>query len=141
MNTTVGKGWLSRNWKWFVPVLCLIGLLVLCSFIGAIYFGVTKMMKSTDAYQMAVQEAESNPEVVTDIGRPIQEGYFMTGNITTSGGSESADLAIPIFGPKGKATIYVSASESVGKWDFKELVVEIENTNGRIDLLQEHDTP
>ncbi|MEO6173112.1 MAG: cytochrome c oxidase assembly factor Coa1 family protein [Arenimonas sp.] len=141
MNYQVTQGWLSRNWKWFVPVICFLGLLAICGFVGLLFYSVTSMMKSTDAYQMAVQQAKSNPEVVSAIGKPIAEGLFTTGNINTSGSSGTADMAIPISGPKGEAKIYVTAKQSVGKWTFNNLVVEIDKTHERIDLLQEQEQP
>lgn len=140
INTPSNTNWLGRNWKWFVPTLCLVFLLVFSAFIGLIYFGVTSMMKSTDAYQMAVHATRKNPEVISKIGEPIVEGLFITGSINESGGSGSADMAIPVSGPKGEATVYVSATQSAGKWKFRDLVVEIENTQDRIDLLQEQES-
>ena len=141
MNRTVNPNWWGRNWKWFVPTVCLLVIMFFCSFIGLIFYGVTSMMKSTDAYQMALQEAKSSPEVVAAIGKPIVEGFFTTGSINTSGSSGSADMAIPISGPKGEAKIYVSAKQSAGKWTFNDLVVEIDKTHQRIDLLQEQENP
>ena len=94
-------------------------------------------MKSSDAYQMAVYETRNSPDVISKIGEPIVEGFFTTGSIKTNGGSGSADMAIPISGPKGEATVYASATKSAGKWKFRDLVVEIENTQDRIDLLKE----
>jgi len=140
MNRTYNTTWWDRNWKWFVPTLCLLLLLLFFGFIGLIFYGVFSVMKSSDAYQMAVHEAKSNPEVVAGIGEPITEGFFTSGNINTTGSSGVADLAIPISGPKGDATIYLSATKSLGKWTFKDLVVEIENTQDRIDLLQEQES-
>jgi len=47
-----------------------------------------------------------------------------------------ADLAIPISGPKGKGTIYVKAAKSLGRWTYSDLIVEIQATRNRIDLLK-----
>ncbi len=137
MNRTHNTTWWDRNWKWFIPTLCLLLLLTFFAFIGLIFYGVSTMMKSSDAYQMAVHEVRNSPEVIAEIGEPITEGFFASGNINTTGSSGAADLAIPISGPKGDATIYLSATKSLGKWTFKDLVVEIENTQDRIDLLKE----
>ncbi|MEO8001908.1 MAG: cytochrome c oxidase assembly factor Coa1 family protein [Arenimonas sp.] len=116
------------------------GLFLLLGFIGLIFYAVSTMMKSSGAYQMALHKARENPQVVSALGEPIAEGLFTSGNINESGSSGSADLAIPISGPKGKATIYLVASESAGKWTFSNLLVEIKKTQSRIDLLQEQKT-
>ncbi len=137
MNQSMRNTWLSRNWKWFVPSLCLAGLIVIGGFVGLVFYGVTSMMKSSGAYQMAVERAKGNPDVVSALGEPIVEGFFTSGNMNDSGSMGRADLAIPISGPKGEATIYLSAHKSVGKWTFSDLVVEIGKTEDRIDLLQE----
>lgn len=137
MNQNRNPNWWDRNWKWFVPAVCVTFLLVVFSFIGLIFYGVSSMMKSSDPYQVGVQAAKENPEVVAAIGEPISEGFFTSGNINTNGSSGEANLAIPISGPKGDAIIQLDATQSLGRWTFKGLVVDIEKTNDRIDLLQE----
>jgi hypothetical protein len=140
MNQTMQTTWLGRHWKWLVPTLCLTGLLLIAGLAGLIFYGITGIMKSSDAYQMALQKAKDNPKVVSALGEPIVEGFFTTGNINDSGGSGSADLSIPVSGPKGEANIYLIAKKSAGKWTFSDLVVEIKKTEERIDLLQAKET-
>jgi len=132
--------WWSRNWKWFLPTLCVLVLLAVLGFVGLVFYGVSSMMKSSDAYQLAVAQARMDPEVVSALGEPIVEGFLASGNINTNGSSGKADLAIPISGPKGGATIYLSATKSVGKWTFKDLVVEVDKSKDRIDLLHDDKT-
>lgn len=141
MNQGIGTTWVGRNWKWLVPTLCLVGLLVICTIAGLIFYGVTGWMKSTEAYQTALVRAKENPEVVSALGEPIVEGILMSGNINESGSSGSADMAIPISGPKDEATIYVVATQTAGKWTFSNLIVEIKKTKNRIDILEEQETP
>ena len=135
MNQRYEPNWWQRNWKWFVPVGCLSTLLL---FVGGIVLLVTfvfGMMKSSDVYGQAVARAKANPEVIAALGSPITEGYSTSGNIQQSGPSGSAELSIPLSGPKGKATIYVEARKSAGEWSFGKLQVEIESSHQRIDLL------
>jgi hypothetical protein len=58
-----------------------------------------------------------------------------------SGPSGNANLAIPIAGPKAKATIYVQGVKSVGQWSFPSLVVEIEIIDQLelLDLAEAHE--
>jgi len=130
------KDWWGRNWKWFVPVGCLGTLVIFTGFIAAIMFLVFAMMKSSDVYKDAVALAKANSTVQTAIGTPIGEGMFTTGNIHTSGPLGQADLAIPISGPKGKATIFAVAAKSADRWKFSTLVAEIKDTKQRINLLE-----
>lgn len=137
MDEARPKNWWGRNWKWFVPAGCLTVLLGFAGFVALILLSVTRMMKSSDAYQMAMARTRASPAVVEALGAPIQEGLFTSGSINVSGPSGNADLAIPITGPKGKGTVYVAATRSMGEWSFRNLVVHVDASGQRIDLLTE----
>ena len=126
---------MDRNWKWFVPVACVGGLLAIATFIVMIVMIVFSTIKSSDAYKQAVQTAKNDSRVISAIGAPLKEGLFVTGNISVGGSSGQADLAIPISGPKSSGTIYAVASKSVGVWNFSSLVVEVNGSSQRINLL------
>lgn len=104
-------------------------LLVVC-----IVFFVFSVMKSSDAYKIAVARAKSDQRVVAALGTPISEGMFASGKTNVNGPSGEADIGIPISGPKGKATIYAVATKSEGQWSFSKLDVKIEGTGETIDL-------
>jgi len=127
--------WWQRNWKWFVPVGCLGLLAIFTGFVVLIVTIVFGMMKSSDVYKGALARAKTNPGVEMALGTPIEEGLFVMGNININGSSGEADLAIPISGPNDKATLYVVAEKSGGRWIFLTLVVEIKSTGERIDLM------
>lgn len=140
MNQTMHASWWDRNWKWFLPVSCLLAVILFAGFIGLVFYGVTSIMRSSEVYQTALRNARGNAELVSALGEPITEGIFISGKISEGGATGSAELAIPISGPRGEATLYVVASESAGQWTFRQLIVEISKTEDRIDLLQEKDT-
>ena len=93
------------------------------------------LVKSSETYKQAVAKAKTNSAVMEALGSPIKEGFLFAGNINISGSSGEADLAIPISGPKGKATIYAVATRSAGIWTFSRLEVAIRESGERIDLL------
>ncbi|MGD9368190.1 MAG: cytochrome c oxidase assembly factor Coa1 family protein [Desulfobacteraceae bacterium] len=136
MNQKQDTNWWGRNWKWFVPVGCLGTLVLFAGFIVLIMYFVFGMMKSSDAYNVAVAKARAHSLVQESIGTPIEEGVFITGSINASGPSGQASLSIPISGPNGEGTIFVEAEKSAGRWTFSTLVVEIKETKQRIDLLE-----
>ena len=105
------------------------GLFVVC-----MVFFVFSVMKSSDAYKIAVARAKSDQRVVAALGNPIHEGMFSSGKTNVNGPSGEADIAIPISGPKGKATIYAVATKSEGTWSFSKLDVKIEGSGETIDL-------
>jgi hypothetical protein len=128
--------WWKRNWKWFVPLGCLTASVLFLAFVGSILVIVFSAMKSTDVYREALARAKADPAVIEALGSPIKDGFLVSGNTNVNGASGESNLAIPISGPKGKATIYVSASKSLGQWNYSGLVVEVGQTHERIDLLQ-----
>src|SRR5215468_5084383 len=110
--------------------------LLFLAFIGSILLIVFSAMKATDVYKEALARAKADPAVIEALGLPIKDGFLMSGNTNVDGASGESNLAIPISGPKGKGTIYVSANKSLGQWNYSGLVVEIAQTHQRIDLLQ-----
>ncbi len=134
-TTAPAKGWWDRNWLWFLPLGCL-SMLVLIAAIGAlIAFAVFGVMKSTDAYKTAIAAAKANSAVTAALGSPVVEGYFTSGDFEVNGASGSADLAIPIYGPKSSGTIFVVGTKTAGEWKYSRLVVQIDKTKERIDLV------
>lgn len=80
-------------------------------------------------------KAKMDSAVIKALGSPIKEGLFVAGNMKISVPSGKADLAIPLSGPKGKATLYVLARKSADKWNFSTLEVAISRSGERINLL------
>ncbi len=139
MSQPMQPSWWSRNWKWFVPVGCLTTLLFFAAAVMVIASLVFGVMKSSDAYVLALARAKASPAVIERLGVPIKEGFFAGGNINVNGPSGEAELSIPISGPKGSATIFLEARKSAGQWSFGKLLVEVKGSNERIDLLAEPD--
>ena len=134
-------GWFSRNWKWFLPTGCCLGTLIGIVLAIAIFgmgivgmiSGISKILKSSEAYQTAVARAKANEKVIAALGTPIEEGFPM-GSVNTNNDAGDADLKIPISGPKGKATIYVVGTRSGGTWTYSKMNVKVTGTDEEIDL-------
>ena len=136
LPATPKSNWWKRNWKWFVPLGCFTVVLLLFVFAGSIVVIAFSAMKSSDVYREALARAKTDPAVMDALGSPIKDGVLVSGNSSVNGASGESNLAIPISGPKGKGTIYVSAIKSLGRWNYSGLVVEVGQTHERIDLLQ-----
>ena len=106
------------------------------AFVGSILVIVFGAIKSSDVYREALARAKADPAVIEALGSPIKDGFLVSGNTNVNGASGESNLAIPISGPKGQGTIYVSANKSLGQWNYSGLVVEVGQTHERIDLLQ-----
>jgi formylmethanofuran dehydrogenase subunit D len=130
--------WWDRNWKWALPVGCLstlaIFLVVVGVFAYAIFGFVTSTMKATDAYKNAMAAAQNNSAVTEALGTPLTVGWLISGSFDIKGSSGSADMSIPISGPKGSGTLFVVATKSAGVWTYKTLAAEIDKTKQRIEL-------
>ena len=133
----VRKSWFGRNWKWFMPTCVGAPILACGGFITLMVMLVFGMIKGSEVYQTAVQEAKSDSAVTAALGTPIEEGFLVTGNIEVSPSSGYADLAIPISGPRGTATIYAVAEKYGDEWYFSTLEVAIADGSEWVDLLAE----
>ena len=131
------RNWWQRNWKWFVPAGCLTIIVLGVAFVTGIVLLVFGAIKSSDAYQIALNRAKADPRVIEAIGTPIKAGLVVSGSTKVTGDSGESDITIPIHGPKGKAKIYAVATKSEGEWQYSKLVVKVEETDERIDLIAE----
>lgn len=128
-------GWWQRHWKWAVPTLAALALALFAGLALLVVSAVFGMIKSSDAYQGAMQQLTASPAAATALGTPIRDGWFTMGNIAVNGPSGEANLQIPVSGPKGKGDLFVEATKSAGTWRFQVLVLQVGGK--RIDLLQE----
>jgi hypothetical protein len=101
---------------------------------GIVYF-VMSLMKSSDAYQMAVKQAKADVRVNSILGTPIDESFFVTGNIQLVNDNGNANLFITLSGPKDKATVNAIASKAGGVWTMHKLDVLFASGAPRLDLL------
>ena len=129
MNAVTQRTWLQRNTKWIVLGAIMLGVGLLALFVAAIVMVVATAMRSNDVYKEALARAQANPVLIERLGAPIEPGWFTSGSINVEGSKGEADLAIPIHGPKGEATVNVVASKRAGRWTFETMRA------GDVDLL------
>jgi len=130
------KNWFTRNWLWVIPVGGCLTIICLFVFgVGAIFFGVTNVLKNSTPYEYAVELASNNSDVIQFLGEPIETHGIMSGNISIQNNSGEVDISIPIKGSKGKGTVIVIGEKIDGEWFYEELYVLIKETNEKINLL------
>lgn len=126
------RSWFGRNWKW----LLLVVFLTFALLVMAVFLLIMGAMRSSDVAKEAVARAQGSRALVQRLGTPINEGWVISGSINVAaGGTGDADLAVPVTGPQGKATLYVTARKSGGTWNYSQMQAAIEGTGERIDLL------
>ena len=131
---TVGSWW-SRHKLWvIVPLAILAGIAALVVFAALIMAFVFGMIRSTDAYQQGLTRARADTTVVGAIGAPIEPGWVVAGNIDLTNDSGTADISIPVAGPRGTGTIHVIGTKTAGVWTYSELDVTVEPSHRVIDL-------
>jgi hypothetical protein len=131
------SSWWSRNWKWALPVGCMIPVLCgggVVGFFFLIFSVVSGAVKSSDGYEEGMSRARSNAEVRAALGEPIEPGFWITGSISVSGPSGNINVSIPISGPKGSGTLYIVGRKTADRWQYSTMEVEIPGRTGRIDL-------
>ena len=141
MSTPVrnpSPGWWRRNWKWLVPMLAAVLLTLFLAAILAFMSAIFGMIKSSDAYQHPLQQAQRSPAAIAALGEPMKPGWLVMGNINVNGPSGDANLQIPVAGPKGSGDLFVEAKKSAGEWSYQTLVLQLDNDGKRIDLLEEN---
>lgn len=112
------------------PLAC-VGFVAL---IVALVFG---LFRSSEVYQQALERARRSPQVTRALGEPVEARFWVTGSLNTSGDSGSADLSIPIAGPRGTGRIAVRALREEGVWSFTRLWVTVDGAEAPIDLIEE----
>ena len=134
------RNWWSRNWKWFVPVGCLLPILICGGGItGLVIFGFG-LIKSSYPYQDAVKQAKASSAVVAVIGEPIEEGLLLQGSVNINNDAGDADLRIPIHGPKGAGKVHVAGTRARGNWTYTTLDFTPDNGGPTISLLKQPTT-
>ncbi|QWP77751.1 hypothetical protein J5226_04875 [Lysobacter sp. K5869] len=139
MNDRPNPGWFGRNWKWFVPTGCLtvllLGALVLFGLIGLGIKGMSGLMSGSEPVRHAMQLAKDNPEVTAALGQPLETGMGFQGSLRTDNDRGSADLSLPLKGPKGSGRLYVKGEREADRWTYRLIEVAIDGSERRIDLL------
>jgi hypothetical protein len=93
--------------------------LYFCSLLVA----VESMLRSSEIYQMTLSEARNSSCVTRTLGTPLDPGWMTSGGTKESGTNGSANLSIPLSGPKGKGRLLVEAEKQNGIWQISSLVL------------------
>jgi hypothetical protein len=113
------------------------GFIAFIAFLGVVVIG---SFRSSDPYQQAVRRAQSDPRVAAVLGQPIEIGWFISGSINTENDQGTANLTIPISGPRGKGKIYIEGVKKRGRWTYSEMIVTPEKGE-EINLLEGDASP
>jgi len=111
-------------------------MVLLGAFFLVVFAIVETSFRNSTVYQEALARAEHDPRVITRLGIPLKPGRVLQGQINVSGSTGQANLAIPVTGPRGRATVILEASKVSGSWVFRTLEVQVEGQSERVNLLE-----
>jgi hypothetical protein len=131
--------WWSRNWKWVVTIGCLTPIVLIGGCIAGLVMFVFGAIRNSEPYQEAMRRAQAHPEVVNRLGTPIEAKWWLTGNVNVNNDGGTANLVIPIRGPKGEGAVHVQGTKDAGRWTYQRMLVETGGT--QINLLEEPSPP
>jgi len=124
------RGWWSRNWLWFVPVVLLGMFLISVTCCGGIFLVPYMILRSSQPYEMALSQVQKDPAVIERLGKPIEAvSWFPVGTVHSEDGSGEAALDFDVAGPDGRAHVRTQGRRIGGKWGLARL--EVTFSDGR----------
>jgi hypothetical protein len=145
MKTQAHSSWLSHNWRWFAPVVCVVVLLV--AGLIRIVDVATNATSVAELYHQATTQASHDPTVIAALGQPItsslrrfnaqesESSRTIQGNRIARNFRDSAALTVELAGPKDVATLHIRAAQSSGHWNYQLLTVDTGHQQ-HIDVLK-----
>ena len=113
-----------------------VALLVLATgLIFSILAVVFLVLRSLDRCDAALQAAQSSEILRRELGTPMTKGWVVTGSVRTFNGTGTADVTVPVSGPRGEASIRAHANLRQGQWIYSQMTAEIEGSGRHVDLL------
>lgn len=106
--------------KKFLIIFTIVFVLALGS-CAALVFGIFGMIKGSDAYVLMMEQASSDPRVISALGEPVEDGLIVSGSINLENSSGNADLEFDLNGPDGEGTVYGKALREREKWTITSL--------------------
>ena len=138
--------WRNKKWdsvehfqsvqkKWALAGAAVFAALILFLAVFALVL-LPAVMKSSGAYKIALKEVRANPAAVEYLGEPIEPGWFVLGNISTTGSRGKADISFSVKGTSASGRVHVDAVKSMGRWKMNGLLLRGKKDAREIDLLE-----
>ncbi|WP_372366297.1 cytochrome c oxidase assembly factor Coa1 family protein [Candidatus Uabimicrobium sp. HlEnr_7] len=91
-------------------------------------------MKSSIPYKKAVEFIRQDKKIIEHLGKPINEGIFLSGVLEDKKSSGDAKFAIPISGPKGSGTVHAVILKKDNIWTISVMLFQYQKQE--INLLE-----
>jgi hypothetical protein len=139
----VEKSWWGKNWKWFLPSLTLIFLLLFWLILSLSIDGnvtdIAQAYSDNSLYEKAIEKAKTNQRVLEVIGEiePIDKLAILEGNAIYSNNNNSVELSVRVKGSKGKGKMDISADKNGTEWKYKKISIRIKEPKEEIQILKD----
>jgi hypothetical protein len=90
---------------------------------GSLMVAIESIVQSSEIYKITVKNAQDSPCVASLLGTPLTPGQMTTGGMEEGSRDGSANLNIPVNGPKGKGRLELEAEKQGGVWKITSLVL------------------
>jgi len=97
---------------------CTALILVVVAVIGVIVFGVFGLLKKSQPYADSIAAVKANPAAVEALGEPIKPSFMVSGSINFENGDGTAEMRIPVSGPKAEGSIQVEGTKDGSGWTY-----------------------
>ena len=128
------KSWFARNWGWLLGGGCLTLIIIVIAIGVGAFYKITDSIKESEPYTYAFTKAIENEQVISFLGEPIESNGLGSSKYSYKNGSSTANLTIPIKGPKDEGTITVEAEKINDEWTYSTIYVKIDGENEVIYL-------
>ncbi|MEM9774926.1 MAG: cytochrome c oxidase assembly factor Coa1 family protein [Chloroflexota bacterium] len=126
---------MSRNLRWVIGLGCLLPLC--CTLlVGTISGVVFSVIRNSDVASQAIEIIQEDPRVRDQLGEPVNIGWFLTGSIEVSGNSGSANLVIPVSGPRASGSVSVDATLSGDEWRYDSMRFSLDGEEDFVDIAK-----
>jgi len=128
-DASAGSGAQRKRRRWIAFLLC--G----AAFCGTFEITLDRYSRSLPIFQDAVSSLNVSEVAKNEIGEPIEIGWPVTASLDWSSESESAELAIPVSGERGKGTLHVVGKKEIGMWRIEGLYLIMRGSTERENIL------
>jgi len=90
---------------------------------GSLTVAIESMIRSKEIYQITLKEAQNSPCIAATLGAPLTPRWGAGGSWQEGTEDGSANLSIPVYGPKGKGSLEMEAEKQNGVWKITSLVL------------------
>ncbi len=135
------KSWIVKSWKWFVPLIGIVLILIFSLFpsgFDRIFGDYLKAYADPKLYETALERVRLNERIKEVLGavEPIDVMTILNGSVDYSDDNKSVNSTIKITCEKGKAMLDISADRIDEIWIYKKINVRIKNPPEKKETIE-----